>query len=127
QSVHVFKCDAGSFSIQRDSSATLEAAASNGDRGTTVCCNRRRKKRADSQGNRSELNNCYGRILWCAIRRSDGEEPLAVFIRSKEVAVQPIDIGHELLRKINAQTQSARMGIENINAAFDARTSGSTG
>src|SRR5713101_9898636 len=41
--------------------------------------------------------------------------------------MKAVDIGHELLRKKNAQAERAGMRVENVDAALDSRASGSTG
>jgi hypothetical protein len=48
--------------------------------------------------------------LWRAVRRSDGEETLSIFIGGEKAAVKAIDVGHKLLRKKDSRTQSARGG-----------------
>jgi len=41
--------------------------------------------------------------------------------------MKAIDVGHELLRKKQSQTQRARMGVQNVDAALHAGAPGSTG
>src|SRR6266446_3537202 len=125
QSVHVLEGDAGGFSIDGNCGTAKKTAASDSERSAGGCANGGRRNGADSQRNGGELNHGQGGVLRGAIRGSDGEEPLAIFVGGEEAAMKAVDIGHELLRKKNAQTQSAGMRVENVDAALDSRASGS--
>ncbi len=115
--VRILEGDAGRLSVDSNSGGALEAAAADGDSGATSCGNRGRRDGADSQGNGSKLNNRYGGALACAVRGSNGEETLAIFVRGKKAAMEAVDIGHELLRQKNSQAEDARVHVEDVYAA----------
>jgi hypothetical protein len=127
KSVGILECDAGSFSIDCQSGGVLEATAADGEGGTAACCSSDGRDGANSQGNDGELNDGQSGVLRRAVGGGDSEEPLAIFVDGKKIAVKAVDLGEELLREKNAQTNSARMGIENIDAALDSCAGRNTG
>src|SRR5260370_2853070 len=102
KSVGILEGDAGWFSTDGNYSATLKTAAADGESRAAGCCNSGGRNGADSQGNSGEVNNGPGSLLGRAIRGGEGEQPLAIFVGSEKVAVKAVDIGEELLRKINS-------------------------
>ena len=70
------------------------------------------------------MNDGKAIALRRVIRRSNGKEPLAIFVGRKKAAVQAIGVRHQLLREKNSQPQRPGMGVQYVHSAFDSRTTG---